>query len=151
MKAYYIINKKNNVVAFHEDETVIERFMNNLESRDKSGLTVVHGKLKKKELPQLSDMYLIPYRKTYIQERYIDTMNILEDGGRLEDLVFTKEMLSTIYNELIESGDKTKAKKINSAINVLYDLISDIEFCTPDSSSLENAKLQFESFASNQF
>lgn len=149
MKIWCVINtENNNIIAFHEDQDIVNLYLENLDDEASSNLECKKVKISDGKLPKYTDKYLVPYNKTYIQEGYIQFLDIVNDNNTINDLKFTREMLMSLVDRKIIKSDKKK-KKICSVVDMLNKLIEDEDYYTPSINQLENYKSNFEYYSSS--
>lgn len=146
MKIWCVLNTNTrDMVAFHEDKDIVEIYVDNLEKDSGSNLEVCKCKIDQDDLSKYRDLYLVPYKKTYVQEGYISFLDIVNDRHAVDDLKFTREILqSLVERDLVDSSKKKK--KVMSVVNIINDLIDDDGHYTPSIETLKGYEMNFNSY-----
>ena len=113
-----VMNKR--IVAIHDDNDVVEEFIDNQPNSDDFTMIKIKNKKKIRSMPEYEDLYLVICDGQYVPYELYDTLKQESDAGNY-DLIRCKE---TLYR-LIEDGGLSKKEmdyiilKIRNCKNVL--------------------------------
>ena len=137
----YICHENGKVIAFHEDEKVVDIYIETIYKYHK--LKLGKKKIRKKKFKNLyinDDLYLVRYGETFVQSGYTLYLQ-LQSEQYIEDEKYARDILYRLLETRNVKGKKLK--KIKSAISVLEDFIYDDESYIPTLKELENMKMDF--------
>ncbi len=135
------------LIAFHEDEKVIELYCDIIEQYHGTVLTIAKIKKKKcKKIKEFNDLYLVRYGEIYIQQGYVDYMQfscqqINEDHIQARDILM--RIISTADLE------KEEVKTLRKSVVILNDIINDEQYFIPDLPTLKRMKLDYDPYRYN--
>lgn len=145
---YVVLNDNKKIVAFHEDYDVCEIYVDNLEKSHNISLNIAKIKKKNKHLLKgLDDLYLVRYGHTYVQEGYLQYVEISE-GQYLDDIRYAKDV---IYR-LLEGAHNIKEKDVKTlskSTKILDRLLEDMASYTPSLDILNGLKMDYEEYIYN--
>ena len=128
-----VMNKR--IVAIHDDNDVVEEFINNQPNSDDFTMIKIKNKKKIRSMPEYEDLYLVICDGQYVPYELYDTLKQESDAGNY-DLIRCKE---TLYR-LIEDGGLSKkemdyisktlkivSERISEPMDVGYDTLKEID------------------------
>jgi hypothetical protein len=134
--AIYIKNDKIEYVAFHDEKRVVKKYIDYCNKYNDLDLKLVKIKRKKAEkVHNFSNLYLIKYQDTYIQNgytEYADVCDVISDYQSCKDTLLA----------ILETYDlsKKERKAFEKVILYIDDIISDDKKFTPSLDMLKEAE-----------
>ena len=147
---YAVINNDTKeIIAYHEDEDVVEYYLDSVEDDKKDDLSIIKIKKKYREeiIPKYDDLHLVRFRNTYVQSGYLIYIK-LASQDILEDEEYARDILLRIIET--QNIDKDKIKKLTKAIEVIEDLIDNDETYTPSYSELQRMRNHYDYYMYNK-
>lgn len=142
----YCALDRGHVIACHDSEDVVIKYCERINKYYNKKLEV--GKLKKKVAKKVKDLdglYLVRYKKTYVQAEYLVYMQITDDG-RTEEYFEAQETLSKILKVRSPELDEKEIKNIKKTIGILNQLIEEDSKFTFDYDTLRNMEATYEGY-----
>ena len=144
---YVVLDKHDQVIAFHEDEEVVERYVKKIYELHKIGLRI--KKIKKSseyKLQTKDDLYLVRYHNVYVQSGYLVYLE-LRDEDFLEDELYVRDILCRMleFNKL----RKSQRKKLESAVKIVEEILEENRNQVPTLDSLQKMKLDYDPYFYN--
>ena len=138
---------EENIIAFHDSKKVVQKYIDTVFSIHKVGLKL--GKIKKTSEWKISDkddLYLVRFNDTYVQSGYLLYLELAEDS-----LIRDEETARDILSKIIEIGRVTdkETKKLEKAIEVIEDLLSEDRSYVPTLTQLKSMKLDYDPYIYN--
>ena len=133
---YYVIENGKEIIAFHREKRVVQKYCELLlQKYDDLKLSVNKEKNKKSyKRIEFDDLYLVRYKETFIQRKYIDTLELYDDGYT-DDFITVKDiLLRTVQTYDIGKKD---LKSIRKVIMLMEDLAKDEGSYTPSLKDLK--------------
>lgn len=147
---YAVINNDTKeIIAYHEDEDVVEYYLDSVEDDKKDDLSIIKIKKKYREeiIKKYDDLHLVRFRNTYVQSGYLIYIK-LASQDILEDEEYARDILLRIIET--QNIDKDKIKKLTKAIEVIEDLIDNDETYTPSYSELQRMRNHYDCYMYNK-
>jgi hypothetical protein len=147
---YAVINNDTKeIIAYHEDEDVVEYYLDSVEDDKKDDLSIIKIKKKYREeiIKKYDDLHLVRFRNTYVQSGYLIYIK-LASQDILEDEEYARDILLRIIET--QNIDKDKIKKLTKAIEVIEDLIDNDETYTPSYSELQRMRNHYDYYMYNK-
>lgn len=147
---YAVINNDTKeIIAYHEDEDVVEYYLDSVEDDKKDDLSIIKIKKKYREeiIKKYDDLHLVRFRNTYVQSGYLIYIK-LASQDILEDEEYARDILLRIIET--QNIDKDKIKKLTKAIEVIEDLIDNDETYTPSYSELQRMRNHYDYYMCNK-
>ena len=135
------------LIAFHEDERVIELYCDIIEQYHGTVLSI--GKLKKKKckkFKEFDNLYLVRYGDIYVQQGYIDYMQFSCQQLN-EDHIQARDVLMRIITTA--DLEKDDIKTLRKSVKILNDIINDERCFIPDLPTLKRMKLDYDPYRYN--
>lgn len=138
---------EENIIAFHDSKKVVQKYIDTVFSIHKVELKL--GKIKKTSEWKISDkddLYLVRFNDTYVQSGYLLYLELAEDS-----LIKDEETARDILSKIIEIGRVTdkETKKLEKAIKVIEDLLSEDRSYVPTLTQLKSMKLDYDPYIYN--
>ena len=138
---------EENIIAFHDSKKVVQKYIDTIFSIHKVELKL--GKIKKTSEWKISDkddLYLVRFNDTYVQSGYLLYLELAEDS-----LIKDEETARDILSKIIEIGRVTdkETKKLEKAIKVIEDLLSEDRSYVPTLTQLKSMKLDYDPYIYN--
>lgn len=136
-----------NIIAFHDSKKVVQKYIDTVFSIHKVELKL--GKIKKTsewKILDKDDLYLVRFNDTYVQSGYLLYLELAEDS-----LIKDEETARDILSKIIEIGRVTdkETKKLEKAIKVIEDLLSEDRSYVPTLTQLKSMKLDYDPYIYN--
>lgn len=147
---YAVINNDTKeIIAYHEDEDVVEYYLDSVEDDKKDDLSIIKIKKKYREeiIKKYDDLHLVRFRNTYVQSGYLIYIK-LASQDILEDEEYARDILLRIIET--QNIDKDKIKKLTKAIEVIEDLIDNDKTYTPSYSELQRMRNHYDYYMYNK-
>ena len=147
---YGVINiVTKQIIAYHEDESVVELYLDSVEDDKKDELSIIHIKKKYRDtlLNKYDDLHLVRFRNTYVQSGYLIYIK-LASQDILEDEEYARDILLRIIET--QNIDKDKIKKLSKAIEVIEELINEDKTYTPSYSELQRMRNHYDYYMYNK-
>ena len=147
---YAVINNDTKeIVAYHEDEDVVEFYLDSVEDDKKEDLSIIKIKKKYKEeiLRKYEDLHLVRFGNTYVQSGYIVYIKLSS-----QDMIDDEEYARDILLRIIETQNlnNNEIKKLSKAIEVVDRLINEDKTYTPSYSELKRMRSHYELYMYNK-
>lgn len=142
MKLYGAIDNKR-LIAVHTEKEVIKKFKTDYDRCNNKNLTIC--KLSKKEKMKdikVSDLYLIRYGDTYIQQRFLYIME-LDDEQLAYDLRYAHDILNRIMTNI---KDDKKMKSLIKADFIILEQLEELNEYVPNIEELVARDTEYERF-----
>ena len=134
--AIHIKNDKIEYVAFHDEKRVVEKYIDYCNKYNDLDLKLVRIKRKKAEkVYNFSNLYLIKYQDTYIQNGYSEYADICDVIGDHQSCKDTLLAILETYNLT-----KKERKAFEKVIVSIDDIISEDKKFTPSLDMLKEAE-----------
>lgn len=134
--AIHIKNDKIEYVAFHDEKRVVEKYIDYCNKCNDLDLKLVKIKRKKAEkVYNFSNLYLIKYQDTYIQNGYTEYADICDVIGDHQSCKDTLLAILETYNL-----SKKERKAFEKVILSIDDIISEDKKFTPSLDILKEAE-----------
>lgn len=138
---------EENIIAFHDSKKVVQKYIDTVFSIHKVELKL--GKIKKTsewKILDKDDLYLVRFNDTYVQSGYLLYLELAEDS-----LIKDEETARDILSKIIEIGRVTdkETKKLEKAIKVIEDLLSEDRSYVPTLTQLKSMKLDYDPYIYN--
>jgi hypothetical protein len=140
---YILLDKSNNLIACHDEITVVEEYQSNLKFHHDIDSRIKYVKDKKaiKHFgDKLYEMELVAYRETYVPYKYIDYVEFASHDIR--SIQFCKDTLLSLYRD--NSLSKREEKNVKKVIYLLDDILSEANNYTASPTDLEKLKSQYD-------
>jgi len=136
LKMYYVVENGKTIIAFHHEKRVVQKYCELLlQKYDDLNLSINKEKNKKSyKRIEFDDLYLVRYKETFIQRKYIETLE-LYDNGYTDDFITVKDILLRIV-QTYDIGKKD-LKAIHKVIMLMEDLAKDEGSFTPSLKDLK--------------
>ena len=135
------------LIAFHEDEKVIELYCDIIEQYHGTVLTIAKIKKKKcKKIKEFNDLYLVRYGEIYIKQGYVDYMKFSCEQIN-EDHIQARDILMRIISTA--DLEKEEVKTLRKSVVILNDIINDEQYFIPDLPTLKRMKLDYDPYRYN--
>lgn len=134
--AIHIKNDKIEYVAFHDEKRVVEKYIDYCNKYNDLDLKLIKIKRKKAEkVYNFSNLYLIKYQDTYIQNGYSEYADICDVIGDYQSCKDTLLAILETYNL-----SKKERKAFEKVIVFIDDIISEDKKFTPSLDILKEAE-----------
>ena len=134
--AIHIKNDKIEYVAFHDEERVVKKYIDYCNKYNDLDLKMIKIKRKKAEkVYNFSNLYLIKYQDTYIQNGYSEYADICDVIGDHQSCKDTLLAILETYN-----FSKKERKAFEKVILCIDDIISEDKKFTPSLDILKEAE-----------
>lgn len=137
----FICHDNGKLIAFHEDEEVVDIYIETIYKYHDVRLS--KKKIRKKKLKSIDlndDLYLVRYGETFVQSGYTTYLQIQSDQY-IEDEKYARDILYRLLETRSVKGKKLR--RIKSAIKILEDFIYEDESYIPDLKELKRMKLDY--------
>lgn len=134
--AIHIKNDKIEYVAFHDEKRVVEKYIDYCNKYNDLDLKMIKIKRKKAEkVYNFSNLYLIKYQDTYIQNGYTEYADVCDVIGDYQSCKDTLLAILETYNL-----SKKERKAFEKVIVSIDDIISEDKKFTPSLDILKEAE-----------
>ena len=143
----YICHNDGKIIAFHEDEDVVDMYIETIYKYH--DIKLDKSKIRKKKLKNYQlddDLYLVRYGETFVQSGYTIYLQ-LQSEQYIEDEKYARDVLYRILETRSVKGKKLK--KIKSAIEILEDFIYEDESFIPELKELKRMKMDYDPYFFN--
>lgn len=143
------INDQDQIIAVHDNKRVIHLYIKRITMYHPE-VVLFAVRIKKKllnETPNLDDLYLVRYGKTYLQAGYLIYVKLVSEQIT-EDHKFARDILYRILE--VATLTKKETKQIGSTIKTLSRIIDDEEQYTPSFSELQSLKMEYDPYMYNK-
>lgn len=147
---YAVINTSSKeIIAYHEDEEIVEFYLDSVEDDKKDDLSIIKIKKKYKEeiIKKYEDLHLVRFGNTYVQSGYIIYIK-LSSQDILDDEEYTRDILLRIIET--QNLNDNEIKKLSKAIEVVDRLINEDKTYTPSYSELKRMKSHYDLYMYNK-
>ena len=145
MVMYGVLNKELELVAYHEREKVVKTYINYIHMHSDDVLNIKKIKhIDDEFILKYSDLYLVKYGETYVQEGYLDYMDIavLDD-----DAEYALDVIDRIIRTA-KLSDK-QIKTLKKSINILSELVEEGNTYVPTLNQLKRIKMDYDPYIYN--
>lgn len=146
---YGVIDEDKNIIAYHEDEDVVELYLDSIEDDKKDNLSIVHFKKKYKNtlLTKYEDLHLVRFRNTFVQSGYLIYVKLAT-----QDMIDDEEYARDILLRIIETQnlDRKQTTKLIKAIEVIDKIINNDKTYTPSYDELNRMKSHYDYYMYNR-
>lgn len=143
----YIVVDGDSIIAAHDDEDVVQRYVDSQSDPDQYDILKVTKKKKKNQLmdvPDFHDIYLIEYRGSYVPYHHYELLTKLGDH-RVDDLEVTKSVLILNLFAIRNDNNPKLEKAYRKVIGHISGLIDD-EPLEMDHDTLNRMEREFEKY-----
>lgn len=147
---YAVINNDSReIIAYHEDEEVVEFYLDSVEDDKKDDLSIIKIKKKYKEeiVKKYEDLHLVRFRNTYVQSGYLIYIK-LSSQDILDDEEYTRDILLRIIET--QNLNNNEIKKLSKAIEVVDRLINEDKTYTPSYNELKRMRNHYDLYMYNK-
>lgn len=146
---YAIVDESNNIIAYHEDEDVVELYLESVENDIKDNLSIIHVKKKYRDklLSKYEDLHLVRFRNTFVQSGYLIYIKLAT-----QDMIDDEEYARDILLRIIETQNlnKKETTKLIKAIEVIEKIINSDKTYTPSFDELKKMKSHYDYYIYNR-
>ena len=147
---YAVINNDSReIIAYHEDEEVVEFYLDSVEDDKKDDLSIIKIKKKYKEeiVKKYEDLHLVRFRNTYVQSGYLIFIK-LSSQDILDDEEYARDILLRIIET--QNLNNNEIKKLSKAIEVVDRLINEDKTYTPSYNELKRMRNHYDLYLYNK-
>lgn len=147
---YAVINNDSKeIIAYHEDEEVVEFYLDSVEDDKKDDLSIIKIKKKYKEeiVKKYEDLHLVRFRNTYVQSGYLIYIK-LSSQDILDDEEYARDILLRIIET--QNLNNNEIKKLSKAIEVVDRLINEDKTYTPSYNELKRMRNHYDLYMYNK-
>lgn len=147
---YAVINNDSReIIAYHEDEEVVEFYLDSVEDDKKDDLSIIKIKKKYKEeiVKNYEDLHLVRFRNTYVQSGYLIYIK-LSSQDILDDEEYARDILLRIIET--QNLNNNEIKKLSKAIEVVDRLINEDKTYTPSYNELKRMRNHYDLYMYNK-
>nr|DAR90509.1 MAG TPA: hypothetical protein [Caudoviricetes sp.]DAX59838.1 MAG TPA: hypothetical protein [Caudoviricetes sp.] len=147
---YAVINNDSReIIAYHEDEEVVEFYLDSVEDDKKDDLSIIKIKKKYKEeiVKKYEDLHLVRFRNTYVQSGYLIYIK-LSSQDILDDEEYARDILLRIIET--QNLNNNEIKKLSKAIEVVDRLINEDKTYTPSYNELKRMRNHYDLYMYNK-
>lgn len=138
----YCVIQNNQIIAVHKSKKVVKEYCDLLTKSHPEIQNLYIAKFKKGKVDdKIQRLYLVPYESTYIQEGYLDYVEIVYSSHPYLQMV---EKMIDILDE--RNLSKKERRSIESTIEIIEKIVEDDRSYTPSLGELIQYENQYESY-----
>lgn len=141
MKIFAVKNSNNDLIAYHEDLDVVEKYVQNVKvSHPDTDLVIgkISDKFVRRKDPN-HELYLERYSETYVQSGYLIYLEV-NSSQHIYDMKYCKEIIIRTIDQWKDDMDEKDIKYLKKAAKVFDELLFDAESFTPTLSELRSIR-----------
>ena len=144
---FCVINEENRVIAFHDDEDVVEAYVERIQKQHNKEFTIASlSKKKANKIVDLDNLYLVRWGDTYVQCGFTQYLDLVSSQS-----IYDKRYCKEVLLKILETDDlsEKERKHISKTVEIVDKSLEVDETYTPTIEELQRLKTDYEPYMYN--